>query len=189
MLTHEYLENPMLNIDNAALLVIDVQERLFRAMYEKETLAANLEKLLKGARVLGLPLLVTEQYPRGLGQTIPGIAALIGDVKPVEKMCFSCFSEAGFLDKLNALKRRQILVTGIEAHVCVYQTAADMLSNSFEVQVVADCVSSRTNQNRKLALKKMGGMGIGMTSVEMALFELLKTAQSEHFKEISNIVK
>ena len=134
-------------------------------------------------------MIVTEQYPRGLGNTIPEVAGLLSGAGITEKMCFSCYGDENFQIKLKSRGRKQVLVTGIEAHVCVYQTVADLIKEGYEVEVVADCVSSRTRENKEMALEKMKALGAGITSVEIILFELLKTADSEHFKEISQIVK
>jgi nicotinamidase-related amidase len=184
-----FQEIVMLIIDKTALLVIDVQEKLNRVMIGRESLVVSIQKLIRGANVLGLAVIVTEQYPRGLGPTIPEVAELLSETRPIEKMCFSCYGDINILEKLKSLKREQILVAGIEAHVCVYQTVADLLSAGYEVHVVADCISSRTIENKAIALEKMKAMGAGITSVEIALFELLKTAESKYFKEISQIVK
>lgn len=179
----------MLITEKTALVVIDIQEKLTRVMADRERLVENMQKLIKGAKVLGLPVLLTEQYPRGLGPTIPEVAGLLSETRPIVKMSFSCCGDTKFQQELKALKRDQILVSGIETHVCVYQTVADLLSMGYEVQVVADCVASRTVENKTIALEKMRDMGAAVTSVEIALFELLKTSESQEFKSISQIIK
>ena len=179
----------MLSVDRTALLLIDIQERLTRVMTDKESLVASLQKLIKSVKVLGLPILLTEQYPRGLGPTIPEVASLLLDIKPLVKMSFSCCGDEGFIRELKSLKRDQILAAGFETHVCVYQTVADLLNDGYEAQVVADCVSSRTRENKALALDRMKDIGASITTVEMAVFELLRTAESQKFKEISQIIK
>ena len=179
----------MLSTEKTVLLIIDIQEKLARVMAERESMVVNLQKLIKGAKVLGLPVLLTEQYPQGLGATIPEVITLLSGIKPLVKMSFSCCDDANFLEKLKSLKRKQVLVAGIEAHVCVYQTASALLSMGCEVQVVADSVSSRALENKKIAIHKMRDMGISITSTEIALFELLKTAENKNFKDISLIVK
>jgi nicotinamidase-related amidase len=178
-----------LTADNAALLVIDMQEKLFAVMQEKEKLLRNVVKLIKGARVLEIPILLTEQYPKGLGPTLPEIKELVPDVKPVEKVSFNCCDEAAFCRALEGLKRKQVLVAGIEAHICVYQTAMALAGAGYKIEVVGDCVSSREQENKLVALFKMGSAGISPTTVEMALFEILKEARGDKFKAISNIVK
>jgi nicotinamidase-related amidase len=178
-----------LNVENTVLLLIDFQERLFPVMYEKEKLLRNVLKLIKGIQVLEVPVIVTEQYPKGLGPTIPEIKELLPGVKPVEKTCFSCCDEPAFGEALGVLKRKQVLIAGIEAHICVYQTAMALARAGYEVQVVGDGVASRDPENRLAALFKMGAAGVSPTTTEMALFELLKAAKGDKFKAISAIVK
>jgi nicotinamidase-related amidase len=180
---------PMLNIEKTALVIIDVQEKLSRVMHEKEQLFENLQRIIKGIQILGIPIVVTEQNPNGLGPTAPEIAPLLIDSKPVTKFSFSCCGEEPFLREIEKLNRKQILLTGIETHVCVYQTAVDLIEAGYEVHTVVDCVSSRTPENKNLALDKMKSEGARLTSVEIALFELLRTAKSPKFKELSKIVK
>jgi nicotinamidase-related amidase len=179
----------MLNIDKTALVIIDVQEKLSRVMYEKEKLFENLQKLVKGVKLLNIPIIITEQNPNGLGPTVSEIAPLLPDTKPVTKFSFSCCGEEPFLRQLEMLNRKQVLLAGIETHVCVYQTAVDLIEAGYEVHTVVDCVSSRTLENKNLALDKMKSEGANLTSVEIALFELLKTAANPKFKELSKIVK
>jgi nicotinamidase-related amidase len=179
----------MLEVDKTALLVIDVQDRLYRAMHEKEALADNIEKLIRGARALEIPMLATEQYPRGIGPTIPRIASLLDGAPVISKLSFSCCGDPAFLAAFQALNRRHILIAGIECHVCVYQTTMDLLDRGHEVQIVADGVSSRTAWSRDLGLQRMRDEGAKITSTEIALFELLKTAGAEPFREISQILK
>jgi nicotinamidase-related amidase len=178
-----------LDAANTILLLIDFQERLFPVMHDKEKLLKNVIKLVKGARVLEIPIILTEQYPKGLGPTIPEIKELIPDVKPVEKVCFSCTDEAAFSQALKASKRQQVLIAGIESHICVYQTAMALAREGYEVQVVSDCVASRDPENKMTALTRFQLASIPPTTTEMALFELLKIAQGDKFKQISSIVK
>lgn len=179
----------LLNPDNTVLVAIDFQERLFPVMHDKEKLLRQVVKLIRGAVVLQIPVILTEQYPRGLGPTLPEIAALLPGVKPIEKTCFSCCDAESFNNSLEATKCKQMLICGIEAHICVYQTAVALSRAGYEVQVVADCVSSRDPENKTVSLSKMGSAGIPPTTMETALFELLKIAGGDRFKQISNIVK
>ena len=178
----------MLEIQKTALIVLDMQEKLIRAMAEKEQLIINMQKVIKGAKILGVPILFTEQYRRGLGPTIPEIAELLTEIKPLDKMAFGC-SEPLFQEGVRSLKKEQLLLCGIESHVCIYQTAADLISMGYQVEVLADCVSSRSKENKHIALDKIRGIGARITIVEMILFELLRTAESKCFKDISQIVK
>lgn len=178
-----------LQTDQTALIIIDIQEKLFPVMHDKEKLRRNVIKLIKGAQVLEIPILFTEQYPKGLGPTLPEIKGLLADFKAMEKVSFNCCDEAVFCQALQALKRKQVLIAGIEAHICVYQTAVALARAGYEIQVVGDCVASRENENKLAALFKMGAAGISPTTMEMALFELLKVAKGDKFKQISAIVK
>ena len=179
----------LLNPENTVLVVIDFQERLFPVMHDREKLLRQVVKLIQGAKVLDIPVILTEQYPKGLGPTLPEIAELLPDVKPIEKTCFSCCDAESFNNSVEATNRKQVLISGIEAHICVYQTAVALNQGGYEVQVVADCVSSRDPENKMVSLFKMGSVGIAPTTMETALFELLKIASGDEFKQISNIVK
>lgn len=180
---------PPLDAANTVLLLIDFQERLFPVMFEKEKLLKNVIKLVKGAKVLEIPIILTEQYPKGLGPTLPEIKELIPGVVPIEKVCFNCADAAAFNSALKSLKRKQVLIAGIEAHICVYQTAMALARDGYEVQVVADGAASRDPENKLTAFTRFRMAGIPPTTTEMALFELLKVAQGDKFKQISSIVK
>ena len=180
---------PVLNTKSTALILIDFQDRLFPVMHEKEKLLRNVVKLIQGAKALEIPIILTEQYPKGLGPTIPEIKGIIPDIKPIEKVCFNCCDDDSFNKALKSLKRSQVLIAGIEAHICVYQTAMALARADYEVQVVGDCVSSREPENKLAGLSRMNTAGISVTTMEIALFELLKVAQGDKFKQISAIVK
>ncbi|OGO03643.1 MAG: hydrolase [Chloroflexi bacterium RBG_13_53_26] len=179
----------MLTSDKSVLVVIDMQGKLAQSMYRKELLFENVEKIIKGAQVLGIPMLLTEQNPKGLGPTIPEVVDLVPNVRRIPKLSFSCCGDELFLKELSALQRCQVLLTGIESHVCLYQTTVDLVASGYEVHVVADAVSSRTAENRDIGLQKMKDAGASITSVETVLFELLRVAEGYRFKEILNIVK
>ncbi len=178
----------MLDVDNTILVVIDVQGKLAQLMCEKVSLFENLTKLIKAAGVLEVPIIWTEQYPEGLGPTIPEIAELLPG-EPIPKVAFSCCGEKRFVEAMEELGRNQVLLCGIETHVCVYQTAIDLLSTAYEVEVVSDAVSSRTPANKAIGLTKMQSAGASITCVETAVFELLEVAGGEKFKAILSIVK
>ena len=179
----------MLSVEGSILVVVDVQGKLAELMDGKETLFENLRKMIRGAKVLGIPIIWVEQNPDGLGRTVPEIADLLADIEPIAKMSFSCCGNEGFVEILKGLNRKQVLIAGIEAHVCVYQTAVGLTEMGYEVHVVTDAVSSRTAQNREIGLEKIKDAGGRLTSVETALFELLRVAEGEKFKEILRIVK
>jgi nicotinamidase-related amidase len=176
-------------LGNTVLIVVDVQEKLAHVMAEKRVLLENLKKVIKGAQTLGIPILLTEQNPEGLGPTIPEIAHLLPNIQPVRKLSFSCCGSDRFIQTLEGVSRKQVLIAGIETHVCVYQTAVDLLNLGYEVQIVADAVSSRTVENRHIGLEKIKDAGAALTSTETALFELLRVAEGAKFKELLKIVK
>ena len=177
---------PARTLDRArtALVVIDVQEAFAKAVERFEEVARQTAILVEGARVLGLPIVVTEQYPRGLGDTVAPVRDALGDVPRLPKTIFSAAQADGF----DLAGREQALVCGIETHVCVNQTAHDLLGRGVEVHVPVDAVSSRSAANRELGLRKMEESGAILTSVETALFELLGAAGSDEFKSIQKLV-
>jgi nicotinamidase-related amidase len=180
----------MLSKENTTLVLVDFQEKLIKAMCDKEDLIKSVEKLVRASNILGLPILWTEQNPRGLGPTIPEITShLEGADPPHEKLAFSACGEPEFLESLKKLNRKQILLAGIESHVCVYQTAADLLEIGHEVQVVTDCTSSRTPSNRAIGWERMKLIGATLTSMETALFEMLGRAEGEEFKSMLPVIK
>ncbi len=178
----------MLKPQETVLVLVDLQARLVPAMHEREALIQSAVRLVRGAQVLEVPILHTEQNPAGLGPTVEEVASLLTG-SPLTKRAFSCCGEQDFLDALQSLGRRRVLLAGIETHVCVYQTAVDLLAAGYDVQVVGDVVSSRTQANRAVGLNRMAAAGAGVTSVETALFELLGRAEGPKFKEILAIVK
>lgn len=179
----------MLASSDTVLLVVDIQEKLVRAMHAREELVLRAQQLVQGARVLDLPILCTEQNPKGLGPTVPEIAAHLPAAQSISKFSFGCCACEDFMRSLQATARRNILIAGIETHVCVYQTAVELFAKGYGVEVVADACSSRTLQNKQTGLEKMRDAGVALTSVETALFELLKVAEGPLFKQILSIVK
>ena len=179
----------MLERDKTALIVVDVQGKLADLMSEREALFANVERLIGGARAMGLPIVVTEQNPEKLGATRPEIAACLGDYEPITKMTFSCCGEPAFPAAVKGLGKPKLLVAGIETHVCVYQTVRDLLLAGYEVHVAADAVSSRAAANRQIALDRMRSEGAVLTSTEMALMELLQVAGTEEFRQVLKLIR
>jgi nicotinamidase-related amidase len=175
----------MLDRDRAALVVVDVQEAFRPAVVGFERVAENAGVLIEGARTLGVPVIVTEQYPKGLGHTVPEVAAHLDGGDPIEKVCFS----AARADDFDLAGRDQVLLCGIESHVCVSQTAHDLLDRGVEVHVARDAVSSRSEENRELGLHKMEQAGAVVTSVEAALFELVGTAGTPEFKTVQELIR
>ncbi len=179
----------MLNREDTILVVVDVQGKLAQLMHDKSELFENLRRMIQGAKILDIPIVVTEQYPQGIGPTVAEIADLLTDVESISKTSFSCCGEDKFNAALQGLNRRQILVTGIETHICVHQTALQLIDAGYEVQVVADAVSSRTLANKKIGLNKMHAAGAVITSSETALYELLRAAEGPQFKAVLKLVK
>ena len=177
-----------LSIEETALLVIDIQERLMPVIHNPTMIFENTNRLLKGAEVLDLPILISEQYPKGLQHTCRQIE-LPGDYALFEKICFSCIQSDPIVDKLRSLSIKSLIVCGVEAHICVLKTVLDALQEGFDVHVIADAVSSRTPANRQLALDRMRQSGAFIASTEMVLFQLIETAGNQTFKQISGIIK
>jgi nicotinamidase-related amidase len=171
--------------ERAALVVIDVQEAFRKAIPDFGALTSAIGTLLEGARAIGIPIVVTEQYPKGLGHTVPEIAEhLPEDLTPIEKLCFSAPEADGF----DLEGRDQALVCGIETHVCVNQSVLDLLDRRLEVQVAEDAVGSRFDENKRVGLHKMERAGAVLTSVETALFELVGRAGTDDFKRVQKLI-
>ena len=179
----------ILHIENAALLVIDIQERILPVIFEHERVVDNTLKLINGFKILNVPVYFTEQYPKGLGPTEPKIREALGNADAIQKMTFSCFGAGDLFDKLKLKKNQQIIVCGIESHVCVMQTVLDLLAVGFQVQVAADAVSSRRKFDYEVALRRMENNGAEITLTESILFEMLNVCGTDEFKSISKIVK
>jgi len=178
-----------LQLAKTALLIIDVQGKLAYQVDQSSQILGNLQKLIKSAWLYELPIIVVEQCPWGLGHTVPEISHHLQGIAPVEKNTFNaCLNEA-FVARLKQSGKKQLLVAGIEAHVCVYQTVSGLLDQAYQVHLVSDAVSSRTAWNRETALNRMRELGAVITSTEMALFELVKVAEGERFRQFIQIVK
>jgi nicotinamidase-related amidase len=180
----------LLRRDETGLILVDVQEA-FRPVIDRfDEVVANCGLLAEGFGVLGRPVLVSEQYPKGLGRTVPELAERLPEgARVVEKVRFSACGVGAFDEALAAAGCRSWVVAGIEAHVCVNQTVHDLLQRGFAAQVAADAVSSRTPRNAALGMEKMTAAGAATTSAEMALFEMLEQAGSDEFKQISRLVR
>jgi nicotinamidase-related amidase len=175
-----------LDRERAALIVVDVQEAFRKAVPEFDAVATAAAKLIEGAKAMGIPIVVTEQYPKGLGNTVPEVAGHLPEgLVPLDKVRFSAAEADGF----DLGGRDQALVCGIETHVCVNQTALDLLQGGIEVHVAGDAVGSRTQANREMGLHKMERAGAVLTTVETALFELLRGSDAPEFKQVQELVK
>jgi len=175
--------------ENTIGLVIDVQEKLFPHMLNREELLGNLIKLISGLKVLEVPILLTEQYTKGLGTTINPLQEAIGDYKAIEKMAFSCCDEPQFLKVLKDHSKKNVIICGIESHVCVLQTCIDLQQAGYQSVIIEDCISSRKTSDKVIALERMKKEGAIISSLESILFELSRVSGTESFKAISRIVK
>ncbi len=179
----------LLDRGRSAVVLIDVQERLFPNIHEHQRVLAKIDLLLTAAKLLGVPILLTEQNPRGLGPTIGEIRRLIPEVQPLAKMDFSCFPAPGFEEKLASLERDQVLLAGIETHICVAQTAMDLAAGGKRIFVVADATSSRRPLDAQIALQRLSQAGLVLTTTEAAVFEWLRRAGTEEFKALQPKLK
>lgn len=179
----------MLKAENTALVLVDVQGKLARIMHKSDVLIQNVERLIQGAQLLNIPIIWMEQYPEGLGPTADEVKQHLTNQTPIAKKVFSATQSDGFQKEAVEAGRDTFLLAGIEAHICVYQTARDLLADGKNVEVVVDAVSSRTAENKHIAVEKMQALGAAITSVEMALFECLQSAEHPQFKAISKLIK
>ncbi|GIW22234.1 MAG: hydrolase [Candidatus Sericytochromatia bacterium] len=176
--------------EDSLLLIIDIQEKLFPHISNNKILLENVIKLIKGIKILKLPILITEQYTKGLGFTLDEIKQELDlEYKPFEKMAFSCCKEDIFFQKLKDLNKKNIVICGIETHVCVLQTCIDLLENGFNPIIVEDCVSSRKENDKKIAINRMNNEGSLITTYESILLELCVKSGTDIFKSISKIIK
>lgn len=179
----------MLDKNESLLLLIDVQERLVAAL-DKDVVVKRVAVLTEAAKIMEIPVLVTEQYPKGLGATVSAVKSRFpADTKIVEKIAFSALKEKGFLDILKSYGKKQIVLCGIETHVCVHQTCADLISEGFDVYVAKDACASRGKYEFKQGIERMQENGAKVTCVEIVLFEWLRTAQNPCFREVQALIK
>jgi nicotinamidase-related amidase len=175
--------------NDSLLLVVDIQQKLAPAIHDSARVTANSVRLLEGARQLGVPAFVSEQYVKGLGPSLDAIRTAAVDARFFEKNHFSCAAEPGVIELLRAAKRPQVVMTGTETHVCVLQTAFGLLAAGFEVYLVADAASSRTPENHSAAVERMRAGGIQVVTTEMVLFEWLHQAGTDDFRQLLPLIK
>jgi nicotinamidase-related amidase len=175
--------------DELQLLIIDVQERLVAAMPEREEVVSNIGHLLALSKMFSIPVVATEQYPRGLGGTVTEIAESMPEMKPIDKIEFSCLDQSEVSRRLVAAGRRFVVIVGMEAHVCVLQTCLDLLARGYDVHIVRDAVCSRSVDDKENALEMMRDAGAVITTTETVLFQALGRAGTEEFKAISRRIK
>lgn len=198
------MKNLKIRKEDAVLVIIDMQERLMPAMKDGEDAEAALVKLARGCRILEVPVLVTQQYTKGLGSTVPEVEKAVAGgffardgmgeesvrpFEPVEKTSFSAMGEPAFVSALKASGRKTVILTGVESHVCVQQTCLDLLEEGYSVFLAVDCVASRRNSDKKQAVRRMTQAGAVGTTFESVLFELTGGAKEEGFRQISALVK
>jgi len=188
--TAEIARTP-LEARHCALSVVDIQEKLLPPIFEKERMVRNSQLLIRLAKILGLPVLLSTQYTKGLGPTIPEIASLLPEVAPLEKNEFGCFNNDAYCARVKSLpgNRNTLLVCGMESHICVMQTALGAMNNGYIVHVASDAVSSRTEWNWKIGLDRMRAAGAVISSTEMMIYELLRTSSGPAFKEMLQHLK
>ena len=170
-------------------MIVDIQERLLPHIHEGDNLLRNCLKLIEGLKALSVPIIITQQYSRGLGPTVPSIIEMFPEFRYIEKVTFSCYDEPAFKEKLAFLGKPNIILFGIESHICVLQTCIDILEAGIQAVIVEDCVSSRKANDKKVAIERMRQEGAVITTMESLLFELTRSASNKNFKSISGIVK
>lgn len=178
-----------LNKENTIGLVIDMQEKLLPVVNNHEAITESCLKVVHGLRILNVPIVVTQQYTKGLGNTIPKINDAIGNFSYIEKLTFSCYREPSFIKVMNRTGKRNVVIMGVESHICVLQTALDLLYNNFNPVIVTDGIGSRYDSDKEIALWRMRDVGCIMTTTESILFELTRSADTPEFKEISKLLK
>ncbi|MBI5809241.1 MAG: hydrolase [Ignavibacteriales bacterium] len=179
----------ILQREKTALLIIDVQERILPVIHNIENVVQNTLKLINGFKILSIPIYFTEQYPKGLGQTEKRIKEALESSEAIQKMSFSCSGAGNLFAELKEKNISQVVVCGIESHVCVQQTVLDLIANDFQVDVAADAISSRKQFDYEIALQRMRTNGAEVTTTESILFELLNVCGTDEFKAVSKLVK
>lgn len=176
--------------DDTVLVVVDIQEKILKVIDEIDSVLDKSKKLIAGFKVLNIPILVSEQYPKGLGITEASIIDVLGEFyNPIEKREFSCAQNINFFDVLKKTHKKNVVLIGVESHVCVLQSAIDLIAEGFNVIIPVDCVSSRTKLDKKYAIKRMNKEGVYITTYEALLMELTQGAHKPYFKLISKIIK
>ena len=188
--TSEAARRP-LEADHCALIVVDIQEKLLPPIFNKDTMVRNSQLLIRLAKILSIPAMVTTQYRKGLGATVPEIASLLADARTIDKLEFGCFGSDEFRSGLKKLpgNRNTVLLCGMETHICVMQTALGALNDGYLVHVASDAVGSRSEANWKIGLERMRDAGAVISSTEMMMYELLRCSGTPQFKELLPFIK
>lgn len=179
----------ILTKEDTVLVVVDVQEKLLPYVADKDEVTKNLQMLIKFSYIMGMPLVLTEHYPKGLGRTVPEIKEVLKEYKPIEKVIFSCFGSEEFKLRLKELGAKTLMLMGIESHICIEQTALDAINSGYKVHVISDAIASRTLRNLEIGIEKMRQFGAVISSTEMAMYEIMERADTKEFKETLSLVK
>ncbi len=179
----------LISKEDSVLVIVDVQDRLAAAMKEKDNVINNCLHLIEIAKMYSIPVLLTEQYPKGLGRTVEAIRKAVSSYEPFEKLSFSCCGEDGFIERLRSTGRKKVILTGMETHVCVLQTCLDLLKAGFNIHLAKDAGCSRTKENWNIGAEFMRDAGAVITCTETVLFQLLGVAGSEEFRTISKRIR
>ncbi len=183
------MERFFLNPDDSALIIVDIQERLAAVMSEKEKVLGNCLHLIELSKLMNIPVIVTEQYPKGLGPTVEEIRNAMPHYSLVEKISFNCCDEKKFIDIIESLNRKKLILTGMETHICVLQTCLGLIKRGYHLHVVADAVCSRRQEDKNTGINLMRDAGAVITCTETVLFQLLRIAGTEEFRIISKRIK
>lgn len=179
----------LLDKNDAVLVIVDIQERLAAVMDQRKKVTDNCRHLIEAAKLLDIPIILNEQYPKGLGPTVPEIKEVLPAYEPNEKLTFSCCREGSFSGRFSAMKRKKVILVGMETHVCVLQTCIDLLKQGLDIHVVQDAICSRTKENFRAGIEFMRDAGAVINCTETVLFQLLERAGSEEFKIISRRIR
>jgi nicotinamidase-related amidase len=178
-----------INRENTIGLVVDIQEKLFPAIDKHDRMIKKTITLLKGLKILDIPIIVTQQNTKGLGPTIKEVNSVIGNFSYIEKLSFSCYRETAFIKVLHRLGKRNVIILGVEAHVCVMQTALDLLYNNYNPVIVEDCIGSHIENDKRVALWRMRDIGSVITTCESILLELCRESGTDEFEELLKLIK
>ncbi|MHC4525849.1 MAG: hydrolase [Planctomycetota bacterium] len=179
----------MLTTENTCLIVIDIQEKLLPVMQNPQQVVKNTSVLIQAAKSLNVPILWCQQVPKGLGPTVGEVSSLLEGIEPINKSSFSCGGDEQFIEQIDAQKPQTAILCGIETQVCVFQTAMDLIQKGLDVHVIANATSSRTQENKDIGINRMAKEGAVISSTEMLLFELLRNAKHEKFRELAKLTK
>ncbi len=185
----KYTDNCILKRSETTLVIVDIQEKLASVMNKREQVIRNCLHLIEATKLLTVPITLTEQYPEGLGPTVSEIKNALPSYKPITKMSFDCCREDGFMDQINSSHKKQVILSGMEAHICVLQTCLSLLKEGFAVHIVGDAVCSRKKADFITGIEMLRSAGAVITGTETAIFQLLEKAGTDEFREISNRIK